>query len=43
MCNRKAPIIATPERCLRCCPSPCCEPCVSYCIFDLESAVFGKL
>ncbi|KAL7741675.1 hypothetical protein ACLKA6_000296 [Drosophila palustris] len=40
MCDRKAPITATPARCLRCCPAPCCEPCISYCIFDLESAVF---
>ncbi|XP_060666838.1 probable pseudouridine-5'-phosphatase [Drosophila nasuta] len=40
MGNNKAPIKATSPRCLRCCPSPCCGPCVSYCIFDLESAVF---
>ncbi|TDG49414.1 hypothetical protein AWZ03_004097 [Drosophila navojoa] len=50
MCEPKARIKATPERCLRCCPPccnpclccppECCRPCTAYCIFDLESAVF---
>lgn len=31
-----------------CCPPPCCglcccDPCTSYCIFDLETAIFGEL
>ncbi|KAH8251218.1 hypothetical protein KR032_003273 [Drosophila birchii] len=39
MCNPPCKIPKTPPECARC-PPLCCCPGYSYCIFDLESAVF---
>ncbi|XP_020810522.1 probable pseudouridine-5'-phosphatase [Drosophila serrata] len=39
MCNPPCNIPKTPPECARC-PPMCCCPGISYCIFDLESAIF---
>ncbi|KAH8349326.1 hypothetical protein KR067_002819 [Drosophila pandora] len=41
MCSPSCKSCKAPPQCTRC-PPMCCSPGISYCIFDLESAVFGN-